>query len=315
MSRTSAGPRPPARHDPAPARPPGRSADCRPRRPRRWPWPPAACKGKATPAPTSAAPDAVAKFWAGKTKNGHVDFANWPLYMDPKQPELKKFTEETGITVNYQEVIQEMAPWFAKVQPQLSAGQSIGYDLMVITNGIEFKQFVRARLPRPAGPLEAAELRGERGRRRTRRRRSTRATSTACRGRPASPASRTTRRRSRRRSPSSPTCGTRRTRARSACSPTPRSSANFGLLDARRRPGEVHRGRTGRRRPRSCKQQKDAGIVRKYYDQGYIDALASGEVWITPGVVRRHLPEERLGRHELQVRRSPRRAARSGPTT
>jgi spermidine/putrescine transport system substrate-binding protein len=29
------------------------------------------------------------------------------------------------------------------------------------------------------------------------------------------------------------------------------------------------------------KQQKDAGIVRKYYDQGYIDALGRGEVWIT----------------------------------
>jgi spermidine/putrescine transport system substrate-binding protein len=29
------------------------------------------------------------------------------------------------------------------------------------------------------------------------------------------------------------------------------------------------------------KEQKDAGIVRKYYDQSYIDALGSGEVWIT----------------------------------
>ena len=97
-------------------------------------------KGKGTPA-ASVAPDAVAKFWAGKTQNGKVDFANWPLYMDPKQPELKKFTTETKIIVNYQEVIQEMGPWFAKVQPQLSAKQSIGFDLMVITNGVQFKQF------------------------------------------------------------------------------------------------------------------------------------------------------------------------------
>jgi spermidine/putrescine transport system substrate-binding protein len=29
------------------------------------------------------------------------------------------------------------------------------------------------------------------------------------------------------------------------------------------------------------KDQKSAGIVRKYYDQGYIDALGRGEVWIT----------------------------------
>jgi spermidine/putrescine transport system substrate-binding protein len=104
----------------------------------------AACgvEGTGKTAASAPAPDAVAKFWAGKTGTGKLDFANWPLYMDPKQPELKKFTAATGITVKYQEVIEEMAPWFAKVQPQLAAGQSIGYDLMVITNGIQFKQFV-----------------------------------------------------------------------------------------------------------------------------------------------------------------------------
>jgi spermidine/putrescine transport system substrate-binding protein len=103
----------------------------------------AACgvKGQGVTAGASAAPDAVAKYWTGKAKVGHVDFANWPLYMDPKHPELKKFTAETGISVTYKEVIQEMGPWFAKVQPQLSAGQSIGYDLMVITNSIQFTQF------------------------------------------------------------------------------------------------------------------------------------------------------------------------------
>ena len=127
----------------------------------------------------------MAKFWAGKTRNGHVDFANWPLYMDPKKPELKKFTAETGITVKYQEVIQEMGPWFAKVQPQLAAGQSIGYDMMVITNGVQFAQFRDLGLPGPAGPHQDAQLHGQRRRQRTRRRRTTRATSTACRGRPA----------------------------------------------------------------------------------------------------------------------------------
>ena len=111
-------------------------------------------KGKGKPT-ASAAPDAVAKYWTGKTKNGHVDFACWPLYMDPKHPELKKFTAETGVTVNYQEVIQEMAPWFAKVQPQLSAGQSIGYDLMVITNGVQFTQFVDSGF---LAPLDHAKL-------------------------------------------------------------------------------------------------------------------------------------------------------------
>ncbi|HEX6469375.1 MAG TPA: spermidine/putrescine ABC transporter substrate-binding protein [Streptosporangiaceae bacterium] len=84
----------------------------------------------------------VQKYWAGKQKNGHVNFANWPLYMDPKHPELKKFTAATGITVTYKEVIQDDPSWFAKIQPQLAAGQAIGYDLMVVTNGIEFSELV-----------------------------------------------------------------------------------------------------------------------------------------------------------------------------
>src|SRR3954468_16371320 len=115
----------------------------------------AACgvQGKAKPgAGASVAPDAVAKYWTGKAQVGHGDFANWPLYMDPKKPELKQFTGETGITVNYQEVIQEMGPWFAKVQPQLSAKQPIGFDLMVITNGVQFKQFKDSGFLAPLDP-------------------------------------------------------------------------------------------------------------------------------------------------------------------
>src|SRR5262245_26011786 len=101
----------------------------------------AACgvKGQGSPTATTPAPDAVAKYWKDKTKHGKLNFANWPLYMDPKKPELAKFTQQTGITVNYQEVIEEMGPWFAKVSPQLRAGQSIGFDLQVITDGIQFE--------------------------------------------------------------------------------------------------------------------------------------------------------------------------------
>ncbi len=103
----------------------------------------AACsvKGQATGAKT-VAPDAVAKFWTGKTGTGHVNFANWPLYMDSDHPQLKQFTAQTGITVTYSEVINDDSSFFAKIQPQLSAHESIGYDLMVITNGVEFSELV-----------------------------------------------------------------------------------------------------------------------------------------------------------------------------
>src|ERR687890_809439 len=42
----------------------------------------------------------------------------------------------------------------AKVRPQLAAGQSIGYDLMVITNGIQFKQFKDSNFLAPLDPAK-----------------------------------------------------------------------------------------------------------------------------------------------------------------
>jgi spermidine/putrescine transport system substrate-binding protein len=98
-------------------------------------------KGKAVGS-ASQAPDQVAKFWAGKSAGTSLAFANWPLYMDPKHPELKKFTAQTGIAVTYKEVINDDPTWFAKIQPQLAAKKSIDYDLMVMTNGVEFQECV-----------------------------------------------------------------------------------------------------------------------------------------------------------------------------
>jgi spermidine/putrescine transport system substrate-binding protein len=100
-------------------------------------------------------PGEVQRFWADKRKKGHLNFANWPLYMDPKHPQLKKFTAATDIKVTYREVIQDNAPWFAKIQPRLAAGRSIGYDLMVMTNGIQFSQLVELGY---LAPLDHAKL-------------------------------------------------------------------------------------------------------------------------------------------------------------
>ncbi len=83
--------------------------------------------------------------WDKATKAGTLDFANWPLYMDTGQdaagnttyPSLIEFTKETGIKVNYSEPIQDIAEFFAKIAPQLQAGTSLGYDIMVITNSIQ----------------------------------------------------------------------------------------------------------------------------------------------------------------------------------
>jgi spermidine/putrescine transport system substrate-binding protein len=86
-----------------------------------------------------------AAWWAKQKQAGTLDFANWPLYIDTdhgKHPSLQQFTKQTGITVNYKEVIQDNAPFYAKIAPTLQAGQSIGYDLIVMTNGWQLTELI-----------------------------------------------------------------------------------------------------------------------------------------------------------------------------
>src|SRR5262245_39839896 len=57
-----------------------------------------------------------------------LNFANWPAYMDQAKdkdgnvyhPTLKTFQEQTGITVNYQDVINDNAEFFGRIQPLLA---------------------------------------------------------------------------------------------------------------------------------------------------------------------------------------------------
>ncbi len=72
-----------------------------------------------------------------------VHFANWPLYLDRRvddagnqlRPSLERFTRETGIDVNYREVIPDAETFYHEIQPYLAAGAPTGWDIMVITNG------------------------------------------------------------------------------------------------------------------------------------------------------------------------------------
>ena len=260
----------------------------------------AACgvQGQGTQAPPSAEPDAVAKFWDGKAKNGSLDFANWPLYMDPKKPEIAAFTKKTGIKVNYQEVIQEMGPWFAKVQPQLSAGQSIGYDLMVITNSFQFTQF------RDSGflaPLDHSKLPSY-----------AKNAGAAYKKEAFDPGnaysipwasgmtgiaydeSKT-----------GPIKGLadlwdKRLKGKVGMFSDIQELGNFGLLKAGVDPAKSTE-EDWKKAADELKKQKDDGIVRNYYDQSYIERARQRRGVGDPGLVGRHLPEEHLGRDELQV--------------
>jgi len=82
----------------------------------------------------------VQKYWAGKTKTGVLRWANWPGYIEEDRATLKAFEKANGIKVTYREVIQENAQWFGRIQAPLAAGQDIGFDLMIMTNGIQLEK-------------------------------------------------------------------------------------------------------------------------------------------------------------------------------
>lgn len=75
-----------------------------------------------------------------------VNFANWPFYLDQSKdkdgdvyhPTTRLFQQETGIEVNYQDVINDNAEFFGRIQPLVAHGDDPGWDIIVITNGRYF---------------------------------------------------------------------------------------------------------------------------------------------------------------------------------
>ena len=104
----------------------------------------AGCGESPPPAPKPTPPVGSTAWWATQSKHGHVNFANWPLYIDPGHQTLKDFTAASGITVSYAEVIQENDSWYNQISPILRKGETIGYDIMVITDGFQFSELVTA---------------------------------------------------------------------------------------------------------------------------------------------------------------------------
>ena len=91
---------------------------------------------------TAQAEQEAAAYWPRQKPTRRLNFANWADYIDPSHQSLKLFTKATGIQVNYQEVIEDDNSYFAKVDPLIRSGQYSGADLMVITDGFEFNDFV-----------------------------------------------------------------------------------------------------------------------------------------------------------------------------
>jgi spermidine/putrescine transport system substrate-binding protein len=67
-----------------------------------------------------------------------ITVSNWPFYIDQNDdatefPTLDKFTEATGVQVNYLEDINSNEEFFGEIQAPLSRGQSIDRDIIVPT--------------------------------------------------------------------------------------------------------------------------------------------------------------------------------------
>ncbi|MBG0812861.1 spermidine/putrescine ABC transporter substrate-binding protein [Planomonospora sp. ID82291] len=225
--------------------------------------------------------DAVADYWASKQKNGTLRFANWPLYIDKdgkKYPSLELFTADTGIKVTYAEAIQEMPVFFGKIQPQLAAGNDIGHDLMVMTNSIQLNRAIQlgylvpldhSRLPNFAAnagarfknpvwdPGNAYTVPWAGG-----------ITGIAYNPEYVDEVT------------SIEDLWNPKYKGKVGMMSDTQEVANFGMFALGVDP-DTSTEADWRRAGDRLRRQRDAGLVRKYYENDYIEALVRGDVWIT----------------------------------
>jgi spermidine/putrescine transport system substrate-binding protein len=70
-----------------------------------------------------------------------LHFSNWTLYMDTKgqrYPSLDEFQKKYGVHVDYKTDVNDNASFFGKIQAQLRRGQSIGRDIIVMTDNSRY---------------------------------------------------------------------------------------------------------------------------------------------------------------------------------
>ncbi|MFB3737445.1 MAG: PotD/PotF family extracellular solute-binding protein [Candidatus Velamenicoccus archaeovorus] len=94
----------------------------------------AACSSSGASSSTSASPTALPPL------AHELTVAQWPLYLDRAKgghrPTLEAFEAEYDIDVTYREIINDNQEFFAKLAPQLQAGQSTGWDLIALSDWV-----------------------------------------------------------------------------------------------------------------------------------------------------------------------------------
>ncbi|MEV0582465.1 spermidine/putrescine ABC transporter substrate-binding protein [Nonomuraea sp. NPDC050310] len=239
----------------------------------------AACGVQGQKAQNSPKPEAVKDFWSQQKKNGKVVFANWPEYMPEGQAPLKQFQQATGIAYEYKEVIQENAEFFGKVRPVLQAGQSLGYDIVVMTNGVQLQHMIDlgfvVELDHKQLPNFAANA-GEK-----------------YKNRAYDPGNKYTvpytsgitgiaynTKYVKEDITSIQSLFDPKYKGRVGMMADAQEIGNFGCFAIGVDP-EKSTEADWNKAGELLKKQRDDGLVRKYYDQGYIDAVAKGDVWLT----------------------------------
>jgi spermidine/putrescine transport system substrate-binding protein len=236
-------------------------------------------QGAAKTQTTKQAETAAQKFWKAQKATGTVNFANWALYIDPSHQTLKEFTKATGISVNYQEVIQDDNSYFAKIDPVLRSGQGTGFDVMVITDGLEFSELLQLGEVVPLDQSRLTNFHKYAGK--TYQNRSFdpgnvysvpwAAGSTGIAWNPKYVKEPIT---------SIGSLWDKKYAGHVGMMSDPQEIANFGLFKAGIDP-ETSTEADWKKAAAVLQQQKSGGIVRQYYDQSYINALAKGDTWIS----------------------------------
>ncbi len=223
--------------------------------------------------------DAVADYWAKQTKNGKVVFANWPEYMPEDKGPLERFKKDTGISYEYKEVIQENAEFFGKADPVLRAGQPLGYDIVVMTNGIQLQHMIELGYVVALDQSKLPNFQANAGQK--------------YKERAYDPGNKYT---------VPYTSGVTgiaynteyvkdditsieslfdaKYKGRVGMMSDAQEIGNFGMIALGIDP-EKSTEADWKKAGEKLKAQRDAGIVRKYYDQSYIDAVSKGDIWLT----------------------------------
>ncbi len=244
-------------------------------------------------------------WWSRQERRGVVDFANWPYYIDRRRdnshPSLELFTERTGIRVRYTRPIRDNQRFLAKIEPDLRAGRPTGYDIVVMTNGPQLSEMIEnewlipldhSRLPnfrRYASPIVRDPSWDADNRYSV-------AWQSGLTGIAYGPQA-------------VQALGRKPSSVRDLFEPA--LSGRVGMLVDLLDLGCAGLLAIGRHPSTSDAQdwndaaaylieQRDRGIVRKYYDQGYLNALQRGDVWISQAWSGDIYQANRLGHPELR---------------